>query len=167
MNLDEGDLTFRTAFPIMVTNALGWFSGQSGELRESLVAGAVTDLELPQAGASKPLALFAPGGSQRPLPGGMTKVSVGPLDEIGIWSVREVEDNSPAAEERPPLVELACNLANQTESDLRVPESWQGLKTASSAAGSLFVRPIWFYLIGAAWLLAVGEWFLYQRRWIG
>ena len=34
VNLDQGDLTFRTAFPIMATNALGWFAGQSGELRK-------------------------------------------------------------------------------------------------------------------------------------
>jgi hypothetical protein len=33
-------------------------------------------------------------------------------------------------------------------------------------AGGWFARPIWFYLVGAAWLLATVEWFLYQRRWI-
>jgi hypothetical protein len=27
-------------------------------------------------------------------------------------------------------------------------------------------RPIWFYLLLAALLLGVVEWFLYQRRWI-
>src|SRR5205085_8729102 len=47
VNLDQGDLTFRTAFPIMATNALSWFAGQSGELRESLAAGAVTEVTLP------------------------------------------------------------------------------------------------------------------------
>jgi hypothetical protein len=167
VDLDEGDLTFRTAFPIMVTNALGWFSGQSGELREALVAGAVTDLELPPGSSTKPLALYAPSGSQKPLPSGMAKVSVGPLDEIGIWSVRELPGSAPPGAEQAFLRELACNLANKTESDLRLPEAWQGLPTTKSAAGSLFVRPIWFYLIGAAWLLAIGEWFLYQRRWIG
>jgi hypothetical protein len=33
VNLDKSDLAFRTAFPIMVTNALGWFAGTSGELQ--------------------------------------------------------------------------------------------------------------------------------------
>src|SRR5262245_44021773 len=97
----------------------------------------------------------------------MTKVSVGPFDEIGVWSVRAIGIEKPATEESPPLVDLACNLANKTESDLRLPEAWQQANTATSAAGSIFVRPIWFYLIGAAWLLAITEWFLYQRRWIG
>jgi hypothetical protein len=73
-------------------------------------------------------------------------------------------ENSPAS---PPIVELACNLANKTESDLRLPESWQDKAAETSVAGNIFVRPIWFYLIGLAWILAVVEWFLYQRRWIG
>jgi hypothetical protein len=168
VDLDEGDLTFRTAFPIMVTNALAWFSGQSGELREALVAGAVTELELPQATAARPLALFSPSGLQRPLSSGLTKVSVGPLDEIGIWSVREAAAEAPkGTAETSPVLELACNQASRTESDLRLPESWRELNTMKSAAGSIFVRPIWFYLVAAAWLLAIGEWFLYQRRWIG
>src|SRR5262249_51168258 len=41
VNLEKGDLPLRTAFPIMVTNALAWFSGNKGELRESLAAGAI------------------------------------------------------------------------------------------------------------------------------
>lgn len=170
VDLDEGDLTLRTAFPIMVTNALSWFSGQSGELREALIAGAVTDVDLlSQASQSNRYALWSPGGVQKPLPEGVAKPSIGPLDEIGVWSIREAkqEDAAKARSEEPPLLELACNLANKTESDLRLPESWQGQSAASLASGSLFVRPIWFYLVAIAWLLAVGEWFLYQRRWIG
>jgi hypothetical protein len=170
VDLDEGDLTLRTAFPIMVTNALGWFSGQSGELREAIVAGAVTEVDLPQPSSTRRFSLRSPGGLQKALPVGVAKPSLGPLDEIGIWSVRESSDkettgeNSPAS---PPIVELACNLANKTESDLRLPESWQDKAAETSVAGNIFVRPIWFYLIGLAWILAVVEWFLYQRRWIG
>jgi len=37
---------------------------------------------------------------------------------------------------------------------------------AVTLAATWFARPIWFYLIGLAWLLAAVEWFLYQRRWI-
>jgi hypothetical protein len=47
VNLDEGDLAFRTAFPIMVTNALGWFAGQSAELREALATGSLTAVDVP------------------------------------------------------------------------------------------------------------------------
>ena len=50
VNLEKGDLPLQTAFPIMVANALGWFAGTKGELRESLATGAVADLELPAVG---------------------------------------------------------------------------------------------------------------------
>ena len=64
------------------------------------------------------------------------------------------------------VVELACNLANRTESDLRVPEPLMKLQQPTVLAGGWFTRPIWFYLVGLAWLVAVVEWFLYQRRYI-
>ena len=39
VNLDKGDLPLQTAFPILAMNALGWFTGSQGELRESLPTG--------------------------------------------------------------------------------------------------------------------------------
>lgn len=163
VNLDEGDLTFRTAFPILVTNGLSWFAGPDGEMREALVTGAVTNVRL--TGAT-PALLRSPSGTTRPLPEKVSDVSVGPLDEVGLWKV-EPAVNEASTEPKKPLEELACNLSNKLESDLRVPASWQAKSTVGLAAAGFFVRPLWFYLVGAAWLLAIGEWFLYQRRWIG
>jgi hypothetical protein len=180
VDLDRGDLALRTAFPIMITNALGWFAGQAGELRESLTSGAVTEVELPSVAAPATLVLRSPHGETRPLPTGVTKATIGPLDECGVWQVRQVaadaqppsaksaDDKSPDAKSPSdmPLIELACNLANRVESDLRVPEALAEKPQTASLAGSWFTRPIWFYLIALAWLLAAVEWFLYQRRWI-
>ena len=45
VSLERSDLAFRTAFPILITNALSWFAGQPGELEESLAAGQITQLE--------------------------------------------------------------------------------------------------------------------------
>src|SRR5207248_7047847 len=50
VNLDLGDLPFRTAFPILAMNTLGFFTG-SGELRESLPTGATAEVTLPATGA--------------------------------------------------------------------------------------------------------------------
>jgi hypothetical protein len=36
-NLDKSDLAFRTVFPIMISNALGWFTGASEDLTGSTV----------------------------------------------------------------------------------------------------------------------------------
>ena len=175
VNLDQGDLTFRTAFPIMVTNALGWFTGQAGELRESLAAGAVTEISLPiSAGSVAPaLVLRSPSGKTRPLPAGLAKTSIGPLDECGVWSVDQVAGTVPGPSASndgtrrvPTTLELACNLANRHESNLRVPERLLESTTDTPLASTWFSRPIWLYLVGLAWALAAGEWFLYQRRWI-
>ena len=46
VNLDEGDLPLRTAFPILMMNALNWFTENRGELREALPTGAITEIEM-------------------------------------------------------------------------------------------------------------------------
>jgi hypothetical protein len=159
VNLDQGDLPLRTAFPIMASNALQWFSGNRGELRESLATGATTEVTLP-AGGDK-FILRSPVGATRELPAGVTKATVGPLDKVGVWTVTREQPDSP------PVVELACNLANAAESDLRIPDALAATEvTQSSFASVLSGRPMWFYLLFVAFLLAAAEWYLYQRRWI-
>ena len=68
----------------MATNALAWFAGQAGELRESLAAGAVTEVVLSGAGN---LVCHTPSGRIQMLPANATKAAIGPLDECGIWQV--------------------------------------------------------------------------------
>ncbi|HEV7224446.1 MAG TPA: hypothetical protein VGN42_17180, partial [Pirellulales bacterium] len=179
VNLDQGDLPLRTAFPIMATNALSWFAGHRGELRESLATGAITEVDLAAKARQKPtpgqgestrlasggplFSLVAPSGLRRALPSGLAQTTVGPLDECGLWQVAAGEAKSPPEK---PALELACNLANRQESDVRTPESLLERRGATTAAAGMLVRPVWFYLIALAWLLAAVEWYLYQRRWI-
>jgi hypothetical protein len=175
VDLDKSDLPLQTAFPIMMANLLSWFGGTKGELRESMPAGAVAEVELP-AEESKRVEHFlhSPDGREQAIlvPEGSTKATLGPLDRTGVWSV--VWRSAGSAPDRGKLtqvvdhggaiMELACNLADRRESDLRpvegIPERRAGL--GAGWAG----RPIWYYLLGAAWLLTCWEWFLYQRRWI-
>src|SRR5262245_16384205 len=128
VNLEQGDLTFRTAFPIMATNALAWFAGQAGELRESLASGAVTEVALPaQRNGADTLVCHTPGGKTLSLPQGVAKTPIGPLDECGVWSIaRQTGEAASSAKSQAsasrivpptePVVELACNLANRIES---------------------------------------------------
>jgi hypothetical protein len=165
VNLDLGDLPLRTAFPIMTTNALAWFAGSRGELRESLAAGAVTEVELPARppGSDGELVLQAPDGSTRKLPPGVTRTMIGPLDQCGVWSITTQAPGAKQPAEGPTLYEVACNLASRGESDLRPPEGLVGHPEDSLATG-LTGRPLWFYLVAIAWLLTGLEWCLYQRR---
>lgn len=191
VNLDLGDLPLRTAFPIMMTNLLGWFAGTKGELREAIAAGTTTQVELPRQNQSvvtlvgtsiaatqaSPIdtnagqdewLLQAPDESVRPLPPDVSETTVGPLDQCGVWSVVAGKDGQPLLAEGTPapvILQLACNMANSQESDIRVKDMSQ--EQPSMLQAGLGSRPIWFYLLAAAWILTAIEWWLYQRRWVG
>jgi hypothetical protein len=163
VNIDMGDLPFRTAFPILAANTLNYFAGVQGELQEALSTGATAEVALPpQAAGTSEFLLRAPDGSTRRLPAGGVKTTVGPFDRRGLWAV--VPD-APNAE---PIMQYAVNLANKAESDIRPPDGLKAPATAQDTGltGGFLGRPVWLYLIGLAWLLAGLEWYLYQRRWI-
>ena len=90
VNLDKGDLPLQTAFPILVANALGWFAGTKGELRESLLD---RGGRRPRAARRRPSRQGRPGPPSPPTAGPgrcrsrANKVTVGPLDQCGVWSI--------------------------------------------------------------------------------
>lgn len=181
-NLEEGDLAFRTAFPILVANAVGWFSGNAGELREALSSGSTTEIELAarktdtsvatSSATTAAYSLVSPAGHAKKLPSDVEKITVGPLETCGIWSVRtepaiaSTDKSATSSATMKPVMELACNLASAVETDLRTPQSLKEHEVPLPMAAAWFNRPIWFYLVLMAWLMAMLEWFLYQRRYI-
>ncbi len=172
VNLDEGDLPLRTAFPILMMNALNWFTENRGELREALPTGAITEIEIVAltAGARREsLSLIAPDGRRMALPMQAERLSLGPFDQCGIWrvvtpAIRDREEGTKLEEGETTLLELACNLADRSESDVRVPKSDEATPTAVVSASLLGNRPVWFWLIAFAWLMMAVEWWAYQRR---
>ncbi|QEL19725.1 vWA domain-containing protein [Limnoglobus roseus] len=157
-DLDRSELPFRTAFPILVMNTLGVFSGAAGELRESYATGAIADVTLP----AGEFVLRSPDGTTRKLPAGPTTTTVGPFDACGVWAVVPPTPNAA------PVEEFAVNLMNKAESDLRANPDLPTRANAQDAGlvGGFGGRPIWWYLTIAAFVLAAVEWYLYQRRWI-
>lgn len=182
VNLDRGDLAFRTAFPILVTNALGWFAGDAGALHESLATGAVVsvDMRTTETDGDETLILSSPTGKQKAVArpaleaqrlsnesssesetsSDVELVSLGPFDECGIWTVAK----SGADPTQRPITELAVNLADAQESDLRPPDELLAQRQQDAIISRWLARPLWFYLLSAACALFVTEWFLYQRR---
>ena len=159
VNLDLGDLPFRTAFPILALNVIGVFTSTQGEIREALPTGSTAETTLPTSGE---FVLRDPDGVSKKLPTGGGKVTVGPFDKVGVWAV------APEGEKTTPIDEFAVNLMSKAESDLRPPDGVTGSGSVADAGlvSGFLGRPIWWYLIGAAVLLAAVEWYLYQRRWI-
>ncbi len=195
VNLDRGDLAFRTAFPIMVANSLGWFSGSTGELKRSFPTGAVTTVTLADsANAVDELQLASPDGASSPIVVTKTgtatienpsttgdvadfsslSTTVGPLNQVGVWSIDQVDlmgsdpqlemKGSDPIKSTQVVAEVAVNLANARETDLRpLKELIESPQTQVTTAG-WFSRPFWFYLILLACMLSAAEWILYQRR---
>ena len=187
VNLDRGDLAFRTAFPIMVANSLGWFSGSTGELQQSLSTGAVKtlafedgatvgdDFELAAPDGTTTFVIVTTAGVATLTPPAATpettdsslrSATIGPLHEVGVWSVKQrvkgAESKMDTATEV--CAEVAVNLANVRETDLRpLKDLVESPQTQVTTAG-WFSRPFWFYLVLLASILSALEWFLYQRR---
>lgn len=171
VNLDKSDLPLQTAFPILMTNASAYFAGEKGELKESIPAGSVADVSIPDMKANEPILFEArtPDGAFRDLPPAANgKITIGPLDRRGIWSVVKKPDDKDRIKENSnkisTLAQVACNLADRRETDLRPPADWSTRRV--DIAQGFGGRPVWYYLIATAWLLTAWEWFLYQRRWI-
>ena len=157
-DLNQGDLSLRTAFPILVSQALTYFR-HSEDLQKAYSTAESVTLTVP---TEKPqVILRSPSGREEVFPSQHGLVLLGRLGESGVWTVFEPESYRE-------LARVACNLFSAAESDLRwaaevpmLPESIQPATT-----GTLFVRPLWHYLAFLALLLTVTEWFLYQRRWV-
>lgn len=211
INLDRSDLAFRTAFPILVSNALNWFAGTSGELQPAIESGSVISVPIAKYN-EKPddFRLVSPSGTAsriavslgqdfqssplnvEELPvkaiestsesgtvsesaiGGFQTVNVGPLNEIGVWSIVDGRssnqvsdmDSSSGFQIDDVLAEVAVNLTSDRETDLRPLETIQASNYSGTVIAGWFGRPFWFYLICAALVLTCVEWWLYQRRFI-
>ena len=194
VNLDRSDLAFRTAFPIMVANSLGWFSGSTGELKQSLPTGAVTTLSFENnAKGNADFELATPDGklspvvvtgggeakeldaatqsrgdakaTAQPADSSMHSATIGPLGEVGVWVVQRLNKKGELNFESAAILsEVAVNLASSRESDLRPLQELVESPQTQVAAAGWFSRPFWYYLILLACVLTTVEWFLYQRR---
>jgi hypothetical protein len=174
VNLDSSDLAFRTAFPIMVSNALGWFSGTTGEIVPAANSGSVARVPL-TAAVNKTLQLNSPSGTRfdlTPVPDlngtsdGAT-VTTGPLNEVGLWTLTAVANRNSLVDQNANADSIvAVNLASIKESDLRPRATISSTSRSGSQMSRWLSRPLWIYLTISALVLTCVEWILYQRRFI-
>ncbi len=172
MNLNESDLGFRTAFPILVSNAMTWFAGSASDIELSLKPDETFSLSVPAnvVGDSRMLTLTGPNAVVRSVPirrgedavsdgsAGSTAIQLGPFPSVGLWSLKSPLTDSQS-------LSIPVNLSDLRESDLRPVKS---LADRTSSARSLpstgFSRPIWMTLITLACVLTCVEWLVYHRR---
>lgn len=166
VNLEQSDLAFRTVFPILASNAIAWFSSQSGELSLAMAGGDTARLNRSLSAGVPPenLWLISPGLQVKRQSGS----TVGPLKETGVWELFEWDANgNPTAENLRTTGKLvdryAVNLESSSETDLRNTNDSDRAPKQTSIA-SWFSYPPWYYLAILIGSLLVIEWGMYQRR---
>ena len=186
VDLDSSDLAFRTAFPILMSNALSHLGGDSGEIQQALPTGSVHRMPanfdgprevVPPSGAASAIAMHKPVGATAG--GGNPResfsVTIGPLSEVGLWKVRaakqelssggvEPAPTDDATEDAKVDALIAVNLANERESDLNAEQFFLDHADVVPQVSQWLTRPVWFYVVALACGLFAIEWFLYQRR---
>jgi hypothetical protein len=195
VSLDRSDLAFRTVFPILVSNSLGWFGGSTGELIESAPTGSVARIGIPtQDLISQDTSATERADDGVPADSSPVKSDLNPQlespsgkridvslitdaltnDETARMTIGPLKEagvwrlhrGSRGSQNTRLLATIAVNLANERETDLRPAPQLLQSNSAEFVVASWFNRPLWFYLCLAACLLTCVEWFLYQRRWI-
>ncbi len=166
VNLEAGDLAFRTAFPILISSALDHLSGRSDVYPGAAVAGDTITLPVPAEDDSVEWLLIGPDGRTIPLANvtapdrqknGFRLLQAGPLSAAGIYRLRPRA--AAVGDER----FIAVNPNGERESDLR-PWNRQIIPNRSAAEPFGRSRPVWFWLVACAALVLTVDWALYQRR---
>jgi hypothetical protein len=165
-DLKRSDLPLRVSFPVLLINALDWFAGGDAGLVASYATGQPWRLPVP-AGATE-LWVRAPDGSRAAAPihdgrasyvaarAGFYTILAGQAGQAG-------DAGDPGGSSR--LV--AANLANAAESNIAPKPQLTvgGRPLTAPERGRVGVRrELWIYLAALALLLALVEWWTYNRR---
>ncbi len=155
--LDQSDLPLRVAFPVMMTNAINWFTRRGADLQSSLHTGEPQSMTWDGA-AEVRVRTVPPAGD----PIGPPSLSLSLTDDRQIYlpafdrvGVLELTTDQPGDRRQ-----LSVNLCDPVESDLRM-ENPGGDEVQTASIGW---RPIWWMLVCVAAGLILIEWSLYQRR---
>ncbi|MEM9826340.1 MAG: BatA and WFA domain-containing protein [Planctomycetota bacterium] len=186
-DLDSSDLPLRIAFPVMMTNAMNWFLRQSGELDPALetgIGGIVDVQKFTRDNQDAELLRINPDGSRQPLRIDDGKVRLLSPSESGLYAIvpakalqewetqaddaalRQSRQSAAPEELRQadlPLQLIAVNVCNRHESDLR-PGDWTVREELDGGGGN--GRPLWILLTLGGIGVVLGEWFLFNRRWV-
>lgn len=168
-DLESSDLPLRIAFPVLMTNAVNWFLGRTGEMQPSLRTGELAEIPIGMT-ADEDWAWSDASGHVAPASVSGEQAVVGPVDRVGLLrlgprpAVERASRPAMETEGTDETIPLAVNLCDRIESDLRPRDE---IDTEPVSVAGVGRRSIWFYLACLGLGLVVVEWFLYQRRVVG
>ena len=165
-DIRESDLPLRMAWPLLLLNAINWFTDEDSNYLSSFRTGDVW--RVPVAGNAATATLKLPSGQTQlvPIHEGRA-VYLG--DRAGFYELTVAEDSitSPVPDATPNVTAFAANLLDVDEStiaplDVLTVDAREAAQPAGSKAGVR--REWWIYLLLAAALLTALEWATYHRR---
>jgi hypothetical protein len=155
IDLERSDLALRTAFPILMANAIDWIRGEDETMQSSLHTG---DIWTAQLGDYPDVHLVDEEGAELPTALHEGRILAGPFERIGVYSLADLASGDI-------VQQVAVNLNHPRESAVPLPHEPQdtpvrilGLETLPRGRG------LWFTLALLALLLSVAEWGMHQRR---
>ncbi len=161
-DLHQSDLPLQVAFPILMTNLVGWLQPTSSvDAPPSLAAGDPISIR-PMPSADE-IVVTAPGqgnSGKRTTLQPSSQVSFAGTDELGVYTVQQNSKGKALGEPE----SFAVNLFSREESDIRPRPELAFVGTESSQAASTAQRPleIWPWVLLVGLLVLCVEWWVYN-----
>ena len=159
-DLHQSDLPLQVAFPILLSNLLGWLQPVSSvDAPPSLSPGAPVSIR-PQTSADG-IVVVAPGGGKRTTLQSAPQISFADTDALGVYSVEQSAGGKPLGEPE----HFAINLFSREESDITPHPELAFTGTGVAATGTDLKRPldVWPWLLLLALVVLSLEWWFYNR----
>ena len=153
----SSDLPLRTAFPILVANALDWARGAAAAAdRRAFRVGEPVEVALDSPAENARVQLVRPGAGPAPVPASLIDGAARFIPHLtGFYHVSD-QDNART---------VAVNTIDLRECDLRGASSAPVTDTAAQPEPVAPAAALWPILLWAAVVLTAVEWFTYHRRW--
>ncbi|HWL51226.1 MAG TPA: VWA domain-containing protein [Chthoniobacteraceae bacterium] len=149
-DFSKSDLPLRVAFPLLISNTLGWLAAPEPLPPATFAAGSTITLR-PGEGVTPPEGVSLP-------PLNPSRPVLQPVRN-GFYRVDEAEGRSPRW--------LAVNTWDEAEANLRLARpggSGGDAPLPIAGAASFLVQPLWRWLVLAAFVLLLFEWWFFHRR---
>ncbi len=150
----KSDFPFRAAFPIFLSNSIGWLA-KSAQGYDPFNAAVARQWKFKTGEGIETAELTSPSGSKIRLTAKGGQVGGVELNETGIWKLAAAGDS----------VSISSNLLDERETRLEFKDSFKiGGEDIHAKRGAKSNREIYGWLIFIAILVIVGEWYVFHQR---
>lgn len=153
----SNNFSMLTAFPIFMSNALGWLARiDDNASHRQLSPGETLRLSLPENKMEQTVKLREPDGRETEIYPQDNEIAFADTGMVGIYEIKGIGFSA----------KFAVNLLNESESNIKAADKieFSGQEIAGAKAAIMSNKEIWGILIFMALILLGIEWWIYHRR---